>query len=248
MKHKVLDLFSGIGGFSLGLERTEGFETAAFCEFDERARLVLAKHWPDVPIYTDVRSLTSEQLRADGIVPTVIAGGFPCTDISKSGPGFGIGITGDRSGLWSEMFRLARDVRPQWVIAENVPALRTRGLTLVLQNLCSIGYCVEWHCIPASAIGALHRRDRIWIIARLADPHSAHGEGNGGTLGVQPELSNAHSGSPNGDAQADVAYPNSIRQQGQGQLEFRGGAAAIVSREAVRAFHGRVKTRLGSSG
>jgi len=163
MTHKVLDLFAGIGGFSLGLERTQGFETVAFCEFDKKAQMVLNKHWPNVPIYNDVKELTVDQLSTNGIIPTVITGGFPCQDISSAGKGEG--IIGERSGLWSEMFRLIRDVRPAWAIIENVSVLRSRGLTLVLQNLCEIGYCAEWHCIPASAVGAPHQRDRIWIIA-----------------------------------------------------------------------------------
>ena len=163
MKHKVLDLFAGIGGFSLGLERTGGFETVAMCEKDEKAQLVLRKHWPDIPIYDDIKELTGDRLRSDGIIPTVITGGFPCQDIS--GAGKGAGIIGERSGLWSEMFRLVRDVRPSWAIIENVSALRSKGLTLVLQNLSEIGYCAEWHCIPASAVGAPHQRDRIWIVA-----------------------------------------------------------------------------------
>jgi len=163
VKHKVLDLFAGIGGFSLGLDRTGGFETVAFCELDEKAQLVLKKHWPGVPVYGDVKELTVERLQSDGIVPTVIAGGFPCQDISSAGRGKG--IIGERSGLWSEMFRLIRDVRPAWAIIENVSVLRSRGLALVLQNLSEIGYCAEWHCIPASAVGAPHQRDRIWIVA-----------------------------------------------------------------------------------
>ena len=163
MTHKVLDLFAGIGGFSLGLERTKGFETVAFCEFDKKAQMVLNKHWPNVPIYDDVKELTVDQLSTNGIIPTVITGGFPCQDISSAGKGEG--IIGERSGLWSEMFRLIRDVRPAWAIIENVSALRSKGLTLVLQNLCEIGYCAEWHCIPASAVGAPHQRDRIWITA-----------------------------------------------------------------------------------
>ena len=163
MKHKVLDLFAGIGGFSLGLEATGGFETTAFCELDKKAQLVLNKHWPDVPIYEDIKELTYERLQADGNVPSVITGGFPCQDISCAGKAKG--ILAERSGLWSEMFRLIRDVRPTWAIIENVSALRSKGLTLVLQNLCEIGYMCEWHCIPASAVGAPHQRDRIWIIA-----------------------------------------------------------------------------------
>lgn len=163
MVHKVLDLFSGIGGFSKGLEQTGGFETVAFCEFDEHARKVLSKHWKGVKQYTDIRELTYEKLQADGIKPTVLTGGFPCQDISVAGKQ--AGIVGERSSLWSEYFRLIRDVQPTWAIIENVSALRSKGLALVLQNLSEIGYNAEWHCIPCSAIGGLHRRDRIWIIA-----------------------------------------------------------------------------------
>jgi len=163
MKYQVLDLFSGIGGFSLGLERTGGFETVAFCENDKKAQLVLRKHWPSVPIFDDVKELNHEQLRAESIVPDMVCGGFPCQDISHAGRG--VGIEGERSGLWSHMARIIGEVLPRWVIAENVSALRSRGLALVLQNLCALGYCVEWHCIPASAVGAPHRRDRVWIVA-----------------------------------------------------------------------------------
>ena len=163
MKHKVLDLFSGIGGFSLGLQNTGGFETVAFCEIEPFCHKVLKKHWQDVPIYNDIKELNYDTLQADGIEPTVITGGFPCQDISVAGNQKG--IIGERSSLWSEYARLIEDVRPKWAIIENVPTLRSKGLTLVLQNLSEIGYHAEWHCIPCSAIGGLHRRDRIWIIA-----------------------------------------------------------------------------------
>jgi site-specific DNA-cytosine methylase len=158
----VLDLFSGIGGFSLGLERA-GMRTAAFCEIEPYARAVLRKHWPNVPCYDDVRTLTSERLRADGIVCDVICGGFPCQDISSAGRG--AGIDGERSGLWSEYARIIGEVRPRYVIVENVAILLARGLDRVLGDLALIGYDAEWDCIPASAVGAFHRRDRIWIIA-----------------------------------------------------------------------------------
>ena len=161
--HNVLDLFSGIGGFSLGLERTGGFTTSAFCEICPEARKVLRKHWADVPIYEDITKLTAKRLHYDGIEIDCITGGFPCQDISYAGNGNG--IIGKRSSLWAEMFRLIADVRPKWVIAENVSALRNRGLALVLQDFNSIGYHAEWHCIPASALGAHHQRDRIWIVA-----------------------------------------------------------------------------------
>ena len=169
MKHKVLDLFSGIGGFSLGMEKTGGFETVAFCEIEPFCHKVLKKHWQDVPIYNDIKELTYEQLQADGIEPDVLTGGFPCQDISIAGRQEG--IIGERSYLWSEYARLIEDVQPKWAIIENVSTLRSKGLTLVLQNLSEIGYNAEWHCIPCSAIGGLHRRDRIWIIAR---PKMAH--------------------------------------------------------------------------
>lgn len=161
--YQVLDLFSGIGGFSLGLERTGGFKTVAFCEIEEYPRKVLAKHWPEVPIYEDVRELTADRLRADGINPDCITGGFPCQDISVAGKG--AGIEGERSGLWSEIARLTSELRPRIVILENVAALLGRGLGRVLGDLSEIGYDAEWHCIPASYAGAPHRRDRIWIIA-----------------------------------------------------------------------------------
>jgi DNA (cytosine-5)-methyltransferase 1 len=145
---RVLDLFSGVGGFSLGLERTRFFQTAAFCEADHKARQVLAKHWPNVPCFHDVSTLTADQLRKENIHVDVITGGFPCQDISTAGKGAGLD-----------------EIRPQWVIVENVSALRSNGLGTILRGLAEIGYDAEWHCVPASAIGAPHQRDRIWIIA-----------------------------------------------------------------------------------
>ena len=120
-KLRVLDLFSGIGGFSLGLERTGGFETVAFCEIEPFPRKVLAKHWPGVPIYEDVRQLTGDRLAADGIAVDVITGGFPCQDLSVAGRRDG--IEGKRSGLWSEIIRLYCEVRPRFLIVENVANL-----------------------------------------------------------------------------------------------------------------------------
>ena len=162
-KLRLLDLFSGIGGFSLGLERTGGFETVAFCEIEPFPRKILNKHWPEVPIYEDIRDLTASRLRADGIAVDAICGGFPCQDISTAGKG--AGIEGERSGLWSEYARLIGELRPRVVFVENVAALLSRGLDKVLGDLASLGYDAEWHCIPASAIGAHHHRDRVWIIA-----------------------------------------------------------------------------------
>jgi DNA (cytosine-5)-methyltransferase 1 len=176
---RVLDLFSGIGAFSLGLERTGGFQTTAFVEIDPFCRRVLAKHWPEVPQYDDVRSLTAERLRADGISVDVICGGFPCQDISTAGRG--AGLAGERSGLWSEFARLIGEVRPRYVIVENVAALLGRGLGTVLGDLAALRYDAEWHCIPAAAVGAPHIRDRVWIVAYAAGAGRAdwHGEPGG---------------------------------------------------------------------
>lgn len=159
MKLRHLDLFSGIGGFSLGLERTGGFQTMGFCDNDKKTHLVLKKHWPNVPIYDDVSTLKGSDL---GTIE-IITGGFPCQDLSVAGKG--AGLAGARSGLWFEFHRLIKETQPKWVIAENVAVLRSRGLDQVLRSLDEIGYDAEWHCIPASAVGAPHRRDRIWIVA-----------------------------------------------------------------------------------
>lgn len=162
-KLRVLSLFAGIGGFDLGLERTGGFETVAFCEIEEFPRRVLHKHWPDVPCYHDVRDLTAARLAADGIAVDVICGGFPCQDISSSGSG--LGLAGERSGLWFEYQRLIGEIRPRYVVVENSPELLDRWLGDILGPLAALGYDAEWHCIPASAVGAPHRRDRVWIVA-----------------------------------------------------------------------------------
>lgn len=162
-KLRVLSLFAGIGGFDLGLERTGGFETVAFSEIEPFAVRVLKKNWPEVPVYGDIRQLTATQLKADGAFPDVICGGFPCQDISLAGKG--AGMAGERSGLWTEYARLIGEIRPCFVIVENVAALLSRGIGDVLGDLASLGYDAEWHCIPASAVGAPHRRDRVWILA-----------------------------------------------------------------------------------
>ncbi|MGI9463611.1 MAG: DNA cytosine methyltransferase [Aestuariivirgaceae bacterium] len=155
----VLDLFSGIGGFSLGLERTGGFKTVAFCEIDPFCRKVLAKHWPDVPIHDDVTKLRGEDV---GSVD-VICGGFPCQDLSYAGQG--LGLAGERSGLWSEIARLVRALRPRFVIVENVAALLARGMGDVLGDLAGLGYDAEWSSVSACSVGAPHMRQRVFIVA-----------------------------------------------------------------------------------
>jgi DNA (cytosine-5)-methyltransferase 1 len=161
VKLRVLDLFSGIGGFSLGLERTGGFETVAFCEIEPFPRRVLAKHWPEVPCYEDVRTipLHLEELQS----ADVVTAGFPCQDLSYAGKG--AGLAGERSGLWWKVRRTLRLVRPRFALLENVAALLDRGMGAVLGSMAAIGYDAEWHCIPLSTFGAPHRRDRVCIFA-----------------------------------------------------------------------------------
>jgi len=155
---RVGSLFAGIGGFDLGLERA-GFEIAWQVEIDPYCQRVLAKHWPHVQRYGDIQSVdwgTVEPV-------DVLCGGFPCQDISLAGTG--AGLAGERSGLWFEYAKAIEALTPRYVIIENVAALRSRGLDQVLGSLAALGYDAEWHCIPASAVGAPHRRDRVWIVA-----------------------------------------------------------------------------------
>lgn len=167
-KLRVLDLFSGIGGFSLGLERTGGFETVAFCEIKKYPRTILAKHWPKVSLYDDITTADFESI---GPVDLVTAG-FPCQDLSLAGKG--AGLTGERSGLFWHILRTVRMVGRTKLLLENVAALLNRGMGSVLGALAEVGYDTEWHCIPATYLGAWHRRDRVWI---FADPDTLGREG-----------------------------------------------------------------------
>lgn len=155
---RVLDLFSGAGGFSLGLGRAGGFETVAFCEIEPFARQVLAKNWPEVPCLEDVETADFESV---GPVDVVTAG-FPCQDISFAGKG--AGLSGDRSGLFWHILRAVCLVGQPRILLENVAGLLVRGAPEVFGALAEIGHDAEWHCIPASAVGAPHPRDRLWIL------------------------------------------------------------------------------------
>ena len=163
MKLKHLDLFSGIGGFSLGLEATGGFETVAFCDIDQYPRQVLQKHWPHVKQYKDIKELNYERLKADGLLPIdIITGGYPCQPFSVAGRKKG---EDDPRHLWPEYFRLVKECRPTWVIGENVSGHIKLGLDQVIEDLESEGYATRTFSISASSIGANHQRERIWIIA-----------------------------------------------------------------------------------
>ena len=164
-KLKVLDLFSGIGGFSLGLERTGGFETVAFCEIDPFCQKVLKKHWPEVPIYNDVRTLDY-----DGAVD-IVTGGFPCQDISIAGNKAGIqfdkstGEAGTRSGLFWQNLRIFCMVRAKYWLMENVAEIFNGHLGNILGALAESGNDAEWDCLSSGRLGRRHLRERFYALA-----------------------------------------------------------------------------------
>ena len=159
MRH--FDLFSGIGGFALAA-RWAGLETVGFCENDKFCGKVLKKHWPDVPLYDDIREINGEQLKNDGITADIITGGFPCQPFSVAGKQRG---ENDDRYLWPEMLRIIREMEPTWIIGENVRGLVNMALDEVLADLESAGYSTTAFVIPACAGDAPHRRDRVWIVA-----------------------------------------------------------------------------------
>ena len=166
MRH--LDLFSGIGGFALGLNRA-GFETIAFCEIDSFCQRVLKKHWPDVPIIEDVKD--AEKFDAIGEVD-IITGGYPCQPFS--GAGLKRGDTDDRH-LWPAMFEIIRRKRPTWVIGENVAGHVSMGLDQVLSDLEGEDYQARAFIIPACYVDSPQRRDRCWILAHAESSGSGRG-------------------------------------------------------------------------
>lgn len=210
-KLRVLDLFSGIGGFSLGLERTGGFETVAFCEIEEFPRQILAKHWPDVPCHKDVRELKGEDV---GPVD-VICGGYPCQPFSTAGKRLG---SEDDRHLWPEYRRLVEELRPSWIIGENVAGHVSMGLDNVLSDLEALGYATRTFIIPACAVGAFHRRDRLWIVAHAEIMQRDGGEYHTRTGQRQePEF-----GKRNG--KVTMAHTNQARLQGRQEA---GGLGSI---------------------
>jgi len=172
MTLRLLDTFSGIGGFSYAAERiVGGFETVAFVEREPFCQRILGKHWPNVPIYDDITTYNPRLHSAD-----VICGGFPCQDISLAGKQAGI-KEGTRSGLFYELMRVIRLVQPRYVVLENVAAILANGLDTVLGELAEAGFDAEWACIPASAVGACHQRDRWWLVA-----YATNSRGNGSSI------------------------------------------------------------------
>ena len=233
---KVLDLFSGIGGFSIGLEKA-GFETVAFCEIEEYPRAVLKRHWPDIPIYGDVRELTGKQLRADGIIPDVIVGGYPCPPYSLAGRRRG---AEDDRHLWPEVRRLVNEIRPTWCIFENVAGHISMGLDEVLSDLEAEGYAARPFVIPACGVDAPHRRDRVWIVA-----YSNRNDG-GRERSTEPQGRDArleHGGGSErqsvGQSSQDVAYAKDKRPQGRTKEQVCG--VGNISKQSERSREDKQK-------
>jgi DNA (cytosine-5)-methyltransferase 1 len=243
----VGSLFSGIGGFDLGFERA-GMRVSWQVELDPYCRAVLSRHFPDAARFEDVREIGAGSLDPVDLV----CGGFPCQDLSSAGRG--AGIDGARSGLWSEFARIVRELRPRYVIVENVPALLTgkgkrweRGpIGRVLGDLAEARYDAEWACLSAREFGAPHLRKRVWIVAYPARDAEA-----GAAAEPRPERERAGAGRERSRA-ADLADSDAERQPGRtgelgspgrGELEDGGGAggdlphAEGAGRQARRA-HG----------
>ncbi len=222
---RIGSLFSGIGGLERGLELAGLGPVEWQCEIDPWCRRVLAKHWPGVRRFRDVSKVVNPP------VVDLICGGFPCTNISFAGKGEG--LDGDESGLWWEYARIIREAQPRWVVIENVAALVNRGLDVILWSLAESGYDARWDCIPAAAIGAPHRRDRLFVVARLADSDGGRRESE-----RLKDWEPGHAGTPgdiaDGCGSTQLADPGSERQQeGDGSGEQRGRAAAERGYPAV---------------
>jgi len=192
---RFISLFAGIGGIDLGLERA-GWECVAQVEIDPYCRAVLAKHWPDVPRFGDIAGVSVHNLPATD----ALVGGFPCQPVSVAGSRRG---HADERWLWPDFFRLVREVRPRWVVAENVPGLRTLGADGVIQDLESCGYAVWPLVVGADDVGAPHRRKRVFVVA--------HGDGGRCDGGGQPEpsgIEGARGGQPDGRGERGTGTEN----------------------------------------
>jgi len=198
---KILDVCSGIGGFSLGLEATGGFDTVAFCEFDEFCGKVLKKHWPDVPIYKDLKEIGNEPTRLIQEFD-LICGGIPCQPFSLAGKQKG---KEDDRHLWPYMFKIIKHKKPTWVIVENVGGFVNVALDDVCLDLEAEGYATQSFIIPACGVEAPHRRERVWILGKITKDDS-----NSDSIGSHRETINEHGSGESNDGQE--REPGSVRQ------------------------------------
>ena len=230
---KTLDLFSGIGGFSLGLERTGHFKTVAFCDNDKFSNLVLQKHWKGVKIYNDVKEITKEKFITDGIqLPDIITGGFPCQSFSVAGKQKG---TSDSRYLWPEMFRIIKIFKPRYVIGENVRGIVNIENGMVFETVCSNledeGYEVQPFLIPAASVGAPHRRERIWFIA----------------IREESMVNTEHDGLSTSKIEGSSVASSDNNEKGQNETsEFKGTGGSRDSKDVADTRSERLERQLGS--
>ena len=245
-KLKVLDLFSGIGGFSLGLHSTDIFDTVKFVEFDEFCQKILKKNFPNVPIEGDIKNVRGKEFEAD-----IIVGGFPCQPFSVAGKQKG---RDDNRYLWPEMFRLVKEIKPEFVIGENVQGLVNlqNGMVLrqVQDDLVGQGFEVQCFLIPASGIGAWHQRFRVWIVGHskhngllATEKRSRNQEVNGRTQEGQNETIELErtSGSRNNE---DVSNTESIGTRGCRDTDQEEGRESCSSTQS-NGTHANVSNTIG---
>jgi len=241
-KYKVLDLFSGLGGFSLGLERTGHFRTVAFCDNNKFSKAILDKHWKGIKIYDDVREITKERLQADGIeFPDIVTGGFPCQPFSVAGQQKG---TSDDRHLWPEMFRIIKAFKPRFVIGENVRGIVNIQDGVVFETVCTNledeGYEIQPFNIPAAGVGAPHRRERIWFIAVREDVANTIGEYEGREISRSDEETRR--------IQEEYRQNNSAPRKSSRTSEIRNGDNGYEKRINVADTNDEgLRTRIGRS-
>ena len=237
MKH--LDLFSGIGGFALGLQKV-GFETVAFCDIEKYCQHLLKQKWNEVKIYSDVREITKEKFKADGIEsPEIITCGFPCQPFSVAGSRKG---TDDNRHLWPEMFRIIKEFKPRWVIGENVRGIVSIQDGLVFETVCtdleSEGYEVQTFNIPAVGVGAPHKRERIWIVANSrcsirGKQSSRNSESIGSRTFKKTERSTDTSKITGSSERAETMADTESKRTGENNERLRSRTSGISGREGT---------------
>jgi DNA (cytosine-5)-methyltransferase 1 len=236
---KHLDLFSGIGGFALGLQKV-GFETVAFCDIEKYCQHLLKEKWNGVKIYNDVREITKEKFEADGIEsPEIITGGFPCQPFSVAGSRKG---TDDNRHLWPEMFRIIKEFKPRWIIGENVRGIVSIQDGLVFETVCtdleSEGYEVQTFNIPAVGVGAPHKRERIWIVANSrcsirGKQSSRNSESIGSRTFKKTERSTDTSKITGSSERAETMADTESKRTGENNERLRSRTSGISGREGT---------------
>jgi DNA (cytosine-5)-methyltransferase 1 len=236
---KHLDLFSGIGGFALGLQKV-GFETVAFCDIEKYCQHLLKQKWNGVKIYSDVREITKEKFKADGIEsPEIITGGFPCQPFSVAGSRKG---TDDNRHLWPEMFRIIKEFKPRWIIGENVRGIVSIQDGLVFETVCtdleSEGYEVQTFNIPAVGVGAPHKRERIWIVANSrcsirGKQSSRNSESIGSRTFKKTERSTDTSKITGSSERAETMADTESKRTGENNERLRSRTSGISGREGT---------------